>query len=470
MPKRREDHEYLSTRIMQMSENHTLLEMARILSDETKGNISKSIIARHMTLLRKEGKIQYKDRPWTDAEDEILKNLNEQRTGISAIAEKLNRSIASIQSRICQNNLANRMISEEQSKAVINLLLTTDLSLTEISIITGTPFNAVRHIWKGIKPQTAQIKRPNPSRKNSTSVAEQYIRKQLEEIFRNQVVPKKNNRDWSGGRYEIDIPIKTPYGKFAIEVNSKLHADRKMIDRYKRRLAEKDHWIWIPLWFWDTPNKANLDSAVETVLNIIQERREEGSDYYNCFIQEVTELEKRYYNPHELLYDLKVNVKFGPSWADKDNETLILNYGLISLSELSKLLSIPRSNDAMKHKAKQLGLVKKRKIFNPAEDEIIANYYQTLPKENIIQMLQGWSWPSIISRAHVLGIRRKNLWSPEENALLQSKYSNESLKSITESLPNHSWLSIVSQASRLKIKKDQLIEAEKHSIPNIDKD
>jgi hypothetical protein len=468
MPKKREDAEYLYRRIPELYTDHIAKEVAVMLSedDNVVAPVTERIVYNILNKLRQqheeeaEDAIGYKDKPWSDEDDACLRQWYEAGSTVPMIAEQVQRSVASVHGRIRILKLANRKITPEQEGAVRNTIQRSDKSLKEISYEMGLKYQTVRHVSDKLKRELGVTERhqSNISFWEGGSLAERLIRSELTKAYGDAVVHWSLNQLWSNGRgWEIDIPIEFDSRlKVAIEVNHvRTHAHRRNRDYAKRRLAESLGWVWVPIWFEGNElTKELISDALDTIHRIVNDLKRGDTRFYQFFMALVTEREKEYYYPEQPPYDPKEGVEFGQPWGDQEKDVVRENYGKVPIPELKKMLSSPRTPDAIKHKARQLGVTNGRKgNFLPTEDDIIRDVYPEGLVDEILTRLPGRSWDSIASRAFRLGVKRRDVWTPDEDDILWRVYPEDSRADIQAALPNRSWSAIISRASKLGIRR-----------------
>jgi predicted DNA-binding protein YlxM (UPF0122 family) len=465
MPQKRTDAEYIQQRIRELYQNHTAKEVAMILNNDPNvvAPVTERIVFNVLQKIRKqfEDEPVYKDKPWSEEEDAVLRQWYAKGASIPLIAQQLSRSISSVHGRIRTLKLANRKITPDQERVIRAMIRCTNKSLQEIAYELCVKYQAVRHVSNKMKKELGDIKRhaSNTSYWEEGSLAERLIRDALIERYGDAVVPWRHNREWSQGRgWQIDIPIEFPNGlKVAVEVNHvRVHANRRNWDYAKRRLAEQLGWVWVPIWFDGELTKEAVTEAIDTINRIIDELQRGKTAFYQLFIKEVEERERHYYYPEQPVYDPKEGVHFGPAWSDADIAMVRDNYGKVPLEELQNMLSTPRTREAIFHKARILGLTKKTKNFTPEEDAIIRELYPTGTEEEILAKLPGRTWKSIASRASRLGVKRHDHWTSEEDAILTENYSTVSDEELLNLLPGRSLHSIRSRANKLGLKKESM--------------
>ncbi|WP_018130508.1 hypothetical protein [Effusibacillus pohliae] len=464
MPQKRKDAEYLQQRVRELYKHHTAKQVAEILNEDHNilAPVTERIVYNVLQDIRtatNEAET-YKDKPWSDFEDDFLRQWYAQGASIPHIAQQLQRSIPSIHGRVKNLGLANRKVTPEQERAIRAMLQLTRMSMQEIAYELGVKYQAVRHISNKVKKETgvSQRRTSDTSFFEEGSLAERLIRNALVERYGDAVIPWQHNRDWSQGRgWQIDIPLKFEDGlKVAIEVNHvRTHADRRNRDYAKRRFAEELGWIWVPIWMLEEPTKEAIVEAVDTIIRIVEDLLRGERSFYDSFIADVEEKERFYYAPDQPPFDPKEEANFGMPWSVDDTNIVLHHYGHIPLEELQAKLSTPRSSYAISHKARSLGLTKQKKNFSAEEDEIIRKYYPTGTENEIMSLLPGRTWTSIVSRANRLGVKRRDEWTPEEEVILVEHYSSLSYEELQKLLPGRSIQGIRTRANRLRLKRAQ---------------
>ncbi|MCL6577540.1 hypothetical protein [Kyrpidia sp.] len=461
MPSPRQDAPYLHARITDLYETHSAKQIAAILNADPNvaAPVTERIIYNTIHKVRTTSNEKgFKNRRWTEEEDAQLRQLYSGGLEISRIAERLRRPEPSVYSRIKKLNLQNRKITPEQEVTIRRLLQETTMALREISLEVGVKYNAVRHVSDKVKKSTGSTGRhlANISFWKEGSLVEQRIRHEMVKLYGDAVIPWQRNREWSEGRgWQIDIPLQFPDGlKVAVEVNHvRVHANLRNRDYAKRKFAEQRGWIWVPIWY-EEPTAETVSRAVDTIRSIVEERRQGKTAYYRRYMNEVHELERQYYNPEQPPYDPKAYASFSPFWSEADLAIIREHYGQRSLEEIRGMLSAPRTDHAILHKARQLGLTKETKNFSPEEDALLRELYPDRPKGEILARFPGRSWQSLTTRAGRLGIKRKNTWTEAEEELLRQQYGSASDRELLEMFPGRSLLSIRTRAQRLGLKKD----------------
>jgi hypothetical protein len=468
MPKKREDAEYLYQRIPELYREHTAKEVAVMLSedDNVVSPVTERAVYNVLNKIRQQRDEQdehatlYKDKPWCDEDDACLRQWYEDGASISMIAQQVHRSVPSVHARIRTLKLANRKITAKQERSIRDTIQLSNKSLKEISYEMGLKYQTVKHVSDKLKQELGVTERHQSdiSFWQSGSLAERLIRTALTKEYGDAVVHWSLNKVWSNGRgWQIDIPIEFDSGlKVAIEINHvRTHANRRNRDYAKRRFAESLGWVWVPIWFDGTELTRELVAdALDTVHRIIDDLKRGDTGFYQFYISLVEEREKEYYYPEQPPYDPKEGVQFGQPWSEQDTDVVRENYGKVPMPELQKLLSSPRTPDAIKHKARQLGVTNGRKgNFLPTEDDIIRDVYPEGLVDEILTRLPGRSWDSIASRAFRLGVKRRDVWTPDEDDILWRVYPEDSRADIQAALPNRSWSAIISRASKLGIRR-----------------
>ncbi len=365
MPQKRKDADYLRHRISELYRDHTAKEIADMLNGDpsvVSGVVTERVVYNVLNKLRQQhhGKTEttavYKDKPWTDDEDATLHQSYNSGASIPDIAQRMNRTAASIHARIRKLQLSNRTITSEQVQAVWHMIQSTTKSLKEIAYEMGLKYAAVRHVSDQLKKELGVIGRhpSDISFLEDGSLAERLIRDALVKQFGDAVVPWQKNRDWSQGRgWQIDIPIELPSGfKVAVEVNHfRTHADRRNRDYAKRRFAEKLGWVWLPVWIEDELTQQMVSDTVYRICQIIESMEHGHRALYDDYISGVEELEKMYYHPSQPPYDPKQGATFGKPWSDADTDIVKNHYGKLPIEQIQAMLSCHRTPDAIKHKA-----------------------------------------------------------------------------------------------------------------------
>lgn len=463
MPTKRPDREYILDRIHELYGDYTAGQIATILTDDPNihAPVTQGVIRNYLTYLRNKHNLELKEQQWTQEDHAFLVDLYQEGAPIPAIAERLGRSIPAVHARISQSGLANRKIDDLDREMIKELLQTTQLGLAQIAYHSGLHYNAVKHVWDQMKVQGERRQNPDQIGQfwREGSLAEQLLRSNLVAIYGDSVVPWQRNREWSKGKgYQIDIPIVIENDhKFAVEVNHfRTHADRRNRDYAKRILAEMEGWVWIPLWINESPTPTLIDEATETVQQIITERTRGSSEYYREFITKVAAQETQYYAPDQPPYDPKANVNFGAFWDESDVAVVLEHYGKLPVEDIQVMLSTARTRDAIVHKARALGLTKRKQNFTTDEDDFLQEVYPEGTKEEILERLPGRTWSSITSRASRLAVLRRDEWTSPEDGILTNHYGTKSDDELMEMLPGRTEYSIRTRANRLGIKKESM--------------
>lgn len=414
MPSKRQDKAYIQGRIRELYRNNTAEGIVEILNGDEymSSRVSLSSVRNDISRMRSQENLEHKGRTWSKEDQLMLEAAYGLGAEIPAIAERMNRTVPAIHARISQRGLANRKITEHQEESVRILLTTTDQSLTEIAVRLGIKYDAVRHVWEGLKASGRVRDKRRSSRVDwkGGSMTEKLLRERLVETYGSAVVLPPGNRAWSDRHYEIDVPIVCGDQKFAIEVNHvRIHAYRRNIDYTKRRLAESLGWVWINLWISEPVSVKWLDKATETVRQIIEERQHGRRDFYDNYVERLTQLERTYYAPDQPPYDPKEGAPFGEPWTVEDINILMQFYVSTSIEELQRILRTSRTRFAIIHKARYLGIHKDRGFYCYEEDAIILQNFASAPRDMILKKLPGRTWAGISGRARHLGVHRERV-------------------------------------------------------------
>ena len=401
--KHRSDRDTIFSIIEQDSGRSTLKQLAEILTDhpDTIGNFSMRQADYYKTLY-KSGKTEMKIRPWRPEEDNILYNLIQKGVSNNKIAAILNRTRQAVCHRIIQLDFQTR-ISEKKASHVKEGLVK-GLSHAEIAKNCNAKLSSVRHISSKYKPYVDKRRLAFP---RNGSFVEREIRASLESRYGDAVLPKKSSKTWSGGRYEIDIPIVVGKYKFAIEVQSPLHKDKKFRDYAKMRCAEEKGWLWLPVWVMEVnPDIKIANKFVNLICHLINNYQKGNTHPYVRYMEIIRKKEEEeFYAPiQEPVYNKWVT--YGDYWTDVEEQILKDNYGKVPKKEIRELLKNERTIVAIGHKAMQFGLTKTRKNYTPREADILRKYYPIAEKDYICSLLPDRSWTSIASKAHDLGLKR----------------------------------------------------------------
>lgn len=126
-------------------------------------------------------------------------------------------------------------------------------------------------------------------------------------------------------------------------------------------------------------------------------------------------------------------------WRWKENDIVILkeNYGKIKTREIQQMLSRQYSLKVINKKAADIGLAKNRE-WTYKERNIIKNFYDKVPMNQILQMLPNRTPSSILHMAQAEGIQSyfyiNRLYSPDEIKYLTDNYLNKSNEKLAEKL------------------------------------
>lgn len=455
MPKKRDDHEYIVRKILRLyfEEKMTAKEIAKELKQDPEVKAPVTVSAIRNIIHRNKNQGDNKITQWNSKDDPKLEELYNDGFEISHIVVMFDKSPATVQNRIAKLGLTNRKITLSQKQAIEEQLRVGDKNMVEIALEMGITHAQVRHVSDKIKKSPQDLRKFNPGYKNG-STFERQLRKPLTGRYGDAVLPKQQSKDWSGGQYEIDLPIDFLDGhKFAIELNHvRIHADRQHQDYQKRALAKAQGWVWIPIWYDGTPDKALVDKTMEIIMKIIDENYAGKDDFYKEYLKKVEEQDRKFYLPDQPPYDPKKDVNFGPFWLPQEEDIVQDNWDKKTLEEIMAMLP-GRSSYAIQHKAHQLGLTDKRPNYSPKEDGILTKYYATLSDEELMELLPGRSAQSIRTHASRLGLKKESHYTEGEDNVLRQYYPTSSDEQLLKLLPGRSIGSIKTRANRLQLKK-----------------
>lgn len=127
-------------------------------------------------------------------------------------------------------------------------------------------------------------------------------------------------------------------------------------------------------------------------------------------------------------------------WNVQEEKYLIDNWGQADASIIMKILD--RTEDSIVRKAQRLGLkthknpneyLKKR--WSAEEENILREFYQIKPMDDLLSLLPGRTRESIIKRAKLLGLNCENRhWSEEEIMYLEEKWGVVAIDNIARKL------------------------------------
>lgn len=455
MPNRREDHEYLAQKILSLyfEQNMTSTEIVSELKQDpmVKSPVTLSVVRNTIHRHKKRG--ENKIHKWDPKDDPKLVTMYLEGIQISHIAAIFDKSPATVQKRIRQLGMTNRKITESQKAVVENEIRLGRKNMVEISIELGLSYEAVRHVSNKLKQSSQDLRKFNPGFKYG-STFERSLRKPLTELYGDAVLPKEHSRDWSSGRYEIDLPIDFRDGhKFAIELNHvRTHAYRQHQDYRKRALARELGWVWITIWYDRIPDKALVKEAMETVVKIVEENYAGEDNFYKEYLEKVEVMERKFYMPDQPPDDPKGNVNFGSFWSEQEEDILRDNWGKKNIDELVTMLP-GRTAEAIYHKARQWGLTKKHPNYSATEDQILIEHYSKLSDEELMELLPGRSADSIRTRASRLELKKESLYTEAEDNFLRQFYAASTDEEMQKLLPGRSIESIKSRAYHLRLMK-----------------
>lgn len=103
-------------------------------------------------------------------------------------------------------------------------------------------------------------------------------------------------------------------------------------------------------------------------------------------------------------------------WSIEEINILTSNYNKLTLDELYLLLNKRHNKRAISTKAMRLNLTV-HKQWTKEENDVLLKNYSILPIDDVMNMLPGRTYNSIVSHAIILGIK--------SNHYLQSQYTNE---------------------------------------------
>lgn len=164
------------------------------------------------------------------------------------------------------------------------------------------------------------------------------------------------------------------------------------------------------------------------------------------------------------LPELEILSEKASIWSKEEEDFLRDNYQKISNEEIAQKLN--RSNDAIKKRARVLGLTKTKVNFNfktgvwgKEEEELLRESYQKKSYQEIADMLNR-SYNSVKVRAKVLGLTKDQnnpfsciegkIWTESEVDILKQEYSHN--PRILELLPRRKYSAIVKKANLLGLK------------------
>ena len=144
-----------------------------------------------------------------------------------------------------------------------------------------------------------------------------------------------------------------------------------------------------------------------------------------------------------------IEIKVGRNpYTDDEIKYLKENYETATWEDMLNHLPL-RNKDSITHKAKNLGLVR-RKVWSKQDIETLKNVYlSNLSAEEIsVQIFnRKYTVAAIMSKASKLKLEKSAKWTEEELDLLFNYYPLLQPDQITEMLPRHSKMSIISKAN-----------------------
>ena len=145
-------------------------------------------------------------------------------------------------------------------------------------------------------------------------------------------------------------------------------------------------------------------------------------------------------------------------WLPEEDDMMRRDYKKVRKAELEKL--IPNHTwDAIRTRAKKLGIANENKSWTKEEDDLIRQFYnENVGKERLQELLSGRSLAAIRTRAVKMGIANggNKPWTKEEDNLIRQFYKEEDGKEcLREKLPGRSWWAIINHASQLGFSKEK---------------
>lgn len=144
-------------------------------------------------------------------------------------------------------------------------------------------------------------------------------------------------------------------------------------------------------------------------------------------------------------------------WTKAEDDIIRANYGTMSASQLTRLLPC-RTKSAIQIRAAVLankGKSWKMPRWSEDEDEIIREHYGVTPIREMIELLPGRSYPSIVQHARALQLDRRTKWTEEEDNVLKENYMSSTGKELSKLLHGRSVAAIQRRAFVLGISKRQ---------------
>lgn len=115
-------------------------------------------------------------------------------------------------------------------------------------------------------------------------------------------------------------------------------------------------------------------------------------------------------------------------WSKQEDETLKQNYAIIDNAELCALFP-GRKLDAIRYHARQLGLVREKKVYRSGEnvgkkrgwtkegEELLKTHYETSSMDELLALFPGKTPMAIYGRAFQLRLKRQPLHDTEERRM-----------------------------------------------------
>lgn len=137
------------------------------------------------------------------------------------------------------------------------------------------------------------------------------------------------------------------------------------------------------------------------------------------------------------------------SWTKEEDDIIRKYYPTEGAIKCSNRFE-NRTSDAVRTRARVIGVASSVNYWTPEEDEILRKYYPT-EGQNVQKRIPKKAVGSCFKRAQALGIAYGDFWTPEDDEILRKYYPIEGRKSYVR-FKNHSEQGVKSRANKLKIK------------------
>ena len=150
---------------------------------------------------------------------------------------------------------------------------------------------------------------------------------------------------------------------------------------------------------------------------------------------EIKEYELNGSKHHFCSYECKRAYMF---WSEEDENILIDNYGKMSYSDISKLISRDISPHSIYRKVKDLGIACDKNTWSQHEIDILVMNYSIKPMSDIMALLPGRTQSAILGQARKQNLKSyfylNRIWSDDDTEYLKDNYINKSYDDMSKHL------------------------------------